>query len=331
MRTIRFGILAAALALSCGPHHSGGASAATVRVYTSLYPEVIAALKPVVESISGEKVEFVQGGSERIAKRLDAELASPGGSTADILLTSDPSYYKKLGEATLVAYESKEAARIPDALKDKDHRWATARLSPMVIGLSAAAAKGEKPGAFKDLENREKSWKIALGDPEFSGTNLLTAARLSTRNGWEYYRALAAKKALVAGANGTVLMRLETATSDVGIVLLENLLAARAKGSQVAIVYPSDGAVIVPGPIALLPHAKDSARARAVYDAILSVKAQQVLVEKGFMYSADPALKAPADAPAMEKLLGGAPLASVYADVTDRDQVKATFAKTFAR
>ncbi len=327
-------VAALTITMGCGPRHGGsrgGSSSGAVVVYTSLYPDVVAALKPVVESVSGERVEFVQGGSERIAKRLDAELASPKGSPADLLLTSDPAYYRSLATAgTLVAYESPAAAKQPDALKDPGHAFATARISAMVLGLAAGTAP-PRPAAFKDLSEKEHAWKIAIGDPEFSGTNLLSAARLSSRLGWEFYRALDGKKALVAGSNGTVLLRLETGTSEVGILLLENLLASRAKGTKVVVVYPTDGAILIPGPVALLPHAKTSAAARAVYDAILSEKAQKVLVERGFMYSADPAMHAPADAPPLEKLLAGAPLASLYEPIPDRADVKSKFAKIFAR
>ncbi|HVO29239.1 MAG TPA: extracellular solute-binding protein, partial [bacterium] len=280
--SLGFGL--ALLAAACAPRHAlapGAPDPKIVRVYTSLYPEVIAALKPVVEAKSGEKVEFVQGGSERIAKRLDAELAAKGGSTADILLTSDPAYYERLGLAgVLVPYASSEAERFPAALLDSAHRFATSRISAMVIGISIdAAAAGTKPASFKELAKEKRAFKVALGDPDFSGTNLFTAARISQKLGWDYYRSLAARKALVAGSNSTVMLRLETSTSDVGIVLLENLLASRAKGNAIGIAYPGDGAVLIPGPIALLPHAKDSKRARAVYDAILSPEAQTVMVE----------------------------------------------------
>lgn len=326
-------LLFAAFLFACAPHHGGGRGGSKrVRIYTSLYPEVITAIQPVLERESGEAVEFVQGGSERIARRLDAELASPAGSTADVLLTSDPAYYRRLAaEGRLVAYESPEAKRLPPALVDSAHLFATSRISTMVIGVSIdAAAAGVKPKSFRALAGNH-GWKVAVGDPDFSGTNLTTAARLSSRLGWDFYRTLAAHKTLIAGSNSTVMLRLTTSTSDVGIVLLENLLAARAAGKKVGIAYPSDGAILVPGPIALLPHARDSKRARAVYDAILSPAVQRVIVEKGFMHSPDPSLPPPGDAPTIEKLLAGEPLSSAYAPIHDREKVKQTFAKIFAR
>src|SRR5438445_749419 len=91
---------------------------ATVHVYTSLYREVVDAVAPAVDAriaktMPGVKVDWFQGGSEKVATRLDGEL-SAGTSPADILLTSDPAYYRKLKSAgKLIAYDSPEASREP--------------------------------------------------------------------------------------------------------------------------------------------------------------------------------------------------------------------------
>ncbi len=310
------------------------AAAEPIHVYTSMYREVIDAVRPAVDArlaktMPGVKVDWVQGGSEKLSKRVEA------GAPADILLIADPAYYRKAKSAgMLVGYESPEAARQPAAFKDPDHAWATARFSTMVIGLSPETSVGDNgvaPASFKDIADPQRSLKVAIGDPLFSGTNLTTVAVLSKRIGWDYYKTLRYKKAVVAGGNSTVLQRLDTATSDVGIVLLENILAARSEGSKVAAVFPKDGAIVIPGPIALLTHAKDSKAARAVYDAILSADVQRVIVEQGFMHSADPAMPTPAGAPKLEELLGSASAASIYEPTSDIDQVKTTFAGIFTK
>ena len=346
MRKLSFAaFLAVPFLLACPPEQKpvtnagaptpAAAAGATVRVYTSMYREVVDSVSAAVDAkiaktMPGVKVEWVQGGSEKLAKRIDAEGEA---GTADVVLVADPAWYKRMKTAgKLVAYDSPEAARQPAAFKDPDHTWATARFSTMVIGLSPESAVGDNgptPVSFKEIADPQKTLKVAIGDPLFSGTNLTTVAVLSKRIGWEYYKSLRYKHAVVAGGNSTVMQRLDTATSDVGIVLLENILAARSEGSKVTAVFPKDGAIVIPGPIALLPHAKDSKAAHAVYDAILSADVQKVIVEQGFMHSPDPALPTPAGAPKLEELLAGAPPASIYEPTNDIDQVKTTFASIF--
>src|SRR6478736_2498744 len=89
------------LAAACAPTHGPNGKPIdpdSVRVYTSIYPNVIEALKPVVDAelaktMPGIKVEWVQGGSENIRRRLDREFKQRGGSPGDLLLTSDPAFY----------------------------------------------------------------------------------------------------------------------------------------------------------------------------------------------------------------------------------------------
>ena len=109
------------------------------------------------------------------------------------------------------------------------------------------------------------------------------------------------------------------------------VLLAKAGGSKVGVVFPKEGAVVIPGPIALLPHAKESKAARAVYDAILSADVQKIIVEKGGMHSADPAMPTPAGAPKLEELLGKETPASIFDPTADADAIKNEFTKIFAK
>lgn len=329
-------MLAGATVSACGPKASGGKAADpnAIYVYTSLYPEVIEAIRPAVDAqlaaaAPGMRVEWVQGGSSRLRRTLDAELTSRRGSPAHVLLTSDPSHYLALASAgQLVRYESPNAASLPAEARAPDHAWVTARYSAMVIGVAAGRTR---PAGFDDLRRRVREGGVSIGDPDFSGTNLVTVARLSERHGWDFYESLKARRVVVAGSNSMVMERLETQTTDAGIVLLENLLAARAKGSKVDVVYPKDGAIVVPGPIALLPRAAESRGARAVYDAILSKDVQALLVEKGFLHAADPKAAPPEGAPKLSRLLGETSLASAFEPLRDPAEVRNRFASLFAR
>lgn len=329
--------LAAVLVLTACPKGAPAPKTAdpkAVYVYTSLYPDVIEAIKPAVDAqlakaAPGMRVEWVQGGSSRIRRKLDRELVHRRGSPAEILLTSDPSHYAELAAAgRLLPYVSPVAANLPAEARAADHAWVTARYSVMVIGVVPGATK---VASFEDLSGKKlKEGGLSIGDPDFSGTNLVTVARLSGRLGWDYYETLKTRGVVVAGSNSMVMERLETGTTDAGVVLLENVLAAKARKAKVEPVFPKDGAIVVPGPIALLKRAEKSRGAKAVYDAILSPDVQKIFVEKGFLYAADPKHAPPEDAPKFDKLLKGASLATVFEPI-DAAAVKSKFASLFAR
>lgn len=311
----------------------GVANEATVRVYSSMYKEVIDAVGPMIEkhlaeTSPGTKVEWFQSGSEKIAARLDAELAA-GGSPADILLTSDPSYYAKLqSKGLLQSYVSPAVLRQPREFVDRDGFWATARISTMVIGVSAArAAKPDPPRSFEDLAKPEAG-RVTMPDPLSSGTTFTTVSQLSARLGWDYFRKLKKKGTVAAGGNSSVLQRLDTGEADVGVLLLENVLAGQKRGSHVELVVPADGAVLIPGQIALLPHAKRSHAARAVYDALLTDDVQKAIVELGLMHSPDPEMPPPPGAPTLEALIAAQPKLKV---TESPETIKTTFDTIFYR
>lgn len=317
-----------------GAREDGGAGsgdAAVVHVYTSMYKEVIDAVNPVLEkrlaeTSPGTKVEWFQSGSEKVAARLDAELEA-GGSPADILLVSDPSYYARLqAKGHLTPYVSPAVLRQPREFTDRDGHWATARISVMVIALTKdRAAKPDPPRAFADLAKKEAG-RVSMPDPLASGTTFTTVAQLSARHGWDYFRALKKNGTVAAGGNSTVAQRIDTGEADAGMLLIENVMLSKKRGSHMQLVVPEDGAVLIPGQIALLPHAKRSHAARHVYDAILSDDVQKVIVELGIMHSPDPELPPPAGTPTLDELLAKQPKTELK---TTPEEVKTTFAEIF--
>ncbi len=305
MRRLLFlALLCSGCRVELGAREEVASGAATVRVYTSMYKEVIDAIEPVLAQKLGETttVEWFQSGSEKVASRLDAELAS-GGSACDLLLTSDPAYYARLkSEGKLVPYVSPLALRQPRALVDPDGAWATARISTMVIGRSSKSAVKVK--SYRDL--LDPKVRATMGDPLSSGTYFTSVSALSRKLGWELFEGLKKKGSVAAGGNASVITRLENGEADAGLVLLENLLTVRERGSTLEIVIPEEGAIPVPGPIALMTHARASMPARAVYDALLSPEIQRIIAEKGKMHSPDPAVAPPAGAPGLEAILSHA-------------------------
>lgn len=286
-----------------GAREESAAETATVRVYTSMYKEVIDAIEPeLAKQLPHTTVEWFQSGSEKVASRLDAELAS-GGSPCDLLLTSDPAYYAKLkSDGRLVPYVSPLALRQPRSLIDTDGAWATARVSTMVIGVSPKTSA--RPKGYADL--LDPKLRATLGDPLSSGTYFTSVSALSRKLGWEWIEKIKAKGTVAAGGNASVVTRLESGEADAGLVLLENLLTARERGSRIEIVIPVEGAIPVAGPIALMQHARKSHAARALYDALLSPEIQTIVVEKGKMHSPDPALPPPQGAPDLAAILATA-------------------------
>jgi iron(III) transport system substrate-binding protein len=277
------------------------APAGEVWVYTSMYRHVLDAFDPLLKKqLPGVTVKWFQAGSEKVASRLEAELAA-GGTQADILLTSDPFLYARYKEkGRWLRYASPNGLRTPRTLIDLDGHFEAARLSTMVL----VYREGEPaPESFAALA--EPAWKdgVALGDPLTSGTAFTWAVFTWIRSGSDAFSKLRANGAQVAGGNAAVMQKVEGKEAKVGVVLLENVLAAQARGSKVVAAWPSDGAVLVPGPVAILKSSRNPVAAKAVVDVLLSPEGQALIAEKGEMHAVDPRAPGPHGEQGLEALM----------------------------
>ena len=147
-------------------------------------------------------------------------------------------------------------------------------------------AAGERPRTFRELAEPAWAGRITMGDPNRSGSAFTAVAALQRKYGWEYFEGLRRNDMLAAGGNSAVLSRVMTGEKDAGIILLENVLQAREQNASapIAIVYPEDGAILVPSPIAIMKTTAAPDAARRLYDFFLSDAGQSALVS-GWMYS----------------------------------------------
>jgi iron(III) transport system substrate-binding protein len=306
-----------------------GQPSGEVWIYTSMYRHVVDALEPVLkEALPNVTVRWFQAGSEKVLSRLEAELAS-GGTQADLLAVSDPFLYARFkAEGRWLRYASPNAQRTPRALVDLDGDYQAMRLSTMVL----VHARGTPaPEGFAALTQPAFKGEVALGDPLTSGTAFTWSVFLEAPG---YFAALRANGARLAGGNAAVLQKVEGGEAKVGVLLLENALVARGKGSPIEVVWPSDKAVLIPGELGILRSSRNPVAAKAVVDVLLGPRAQQALVGLGDMHSVDPRLPGPRGEPGLEVLLERTrPWSPALLEhgVREGGQLKAEIARTFSQ
>ena len=87
-------------------------------VYTSLYKDTIAKLKPILnEKFPGVSFKFYQAGSEEIAAKVNAEILT-NNLQADILISSDRFWYEELADnKALGEIPTDVFSKVPEQLK----------------------------------------------------------------------------------------------------------------------------------------------------------------------------------------------------------------------
>lgn len=282
--------LLALLALAATLGSCGADDGDAFHIYTSIYPQVIKRMEPKLrEKFPGVDFRFYQMGSEQIAGRLGIELET-GETPCDLLLTSDPFFYAQLAEdGYLLEYESPAASAVPKDLRDPGGRYTTVRVPLMVIAVNHDKLPREEfPTSFADLAQERYRGKIAMGDPLKSGTTFTTVGAWLTKYGWAFIEKLKENDIVAAGGNSTVLREVESGALPIGVILLENLLPSLEQGAPITVIYPTDGAIPVPSPVAILEQTDKPELAKQVYDFLFS-EAMQAEIVRGAMYSPLPA------------------------------------------
>jgi iron(III) transport system substrate-binding protein len=113
--------------------------------------------------------------------------------------------------------------------------------------------------------------------------------------GWDYFDSLRKNNIGCSGGNSAVIQKVESGEKKVGVVLLENALAAIQRGSPIEIIYPSDGGIPIPS-LQFIPRAAAHAAEAEKFSKFLLSAEGQELLRKGYMYPADLRIAGPAGA-----------------------------------
>ena len=294
-------ILALSVALAgCGGGDKKAEKKATgtkgeLMVYTSIYPDIIDNMcKPnVAKAFPEMKVNWFQGGTEKVVTKITGEIKAKKIG-ADVLMVADPSYYLKLeDQKLLLPYKSKEEKNL---INDKaaDGAWYAVRVCNMIIAYNADKLKAEDaPKNWTDLADPKWKGKIAMPNPMLSGTAYVAVGALADKYGWEYFDKLKANGLRVEEGNSAIQNKLLTGEYAAAMILEENILKlANTKKEPLKAIYPKDGVVQVPSPIAIFNTTKNPEGAKALVDWWLSKEGQQAVV-KGWMHSVRGDVKEP--------------------------------------
>lgn len=306
-------ILAVSVALAgCGggdkkDDAKAGGVKGELMVYTSIYPDIIDNMcKPsVTKAFPDMKVNWFQGGTEKVVTKITGEITAKK-IAADVLMVADPSYYLRLdAQKLLLPYVSKEANNVISD-KDKDGAWHAVRISNMIIAYNSdKLPAAEAPKNWTDLTDPKWQGKIAMPNPMLSGTAYVAVGALADKYGWEFFDKLQANGIRVEEGNSAIQNKLLTGEYMAAMILEENILKlANTKKEPLKVVYPTDGVINVPSPIAIFNTTKNPEGAKALVDWWLSKEGQEAVV-KGWMHSVRGDVPAPTGAEETKKIVEG--------------------------
>ncbi len=291
-RTVFFLLLCLALAGLLG-------AKSKIMLYTSVPTEIMTAIEGAFKAANPDiELEIFRSGSGTIQTKITAEVQA-GSIQADVLWVAEFSYYETLKKQGLLAkIDPEEAKSLPDNFKDADGYYYAGRLINMVIAYNTKTLKAEEaPQSWKEVT--EKKWydKFVIPNPEYSGAAVSAVGALAKKYGWEYFETLRKNETSVVRGNSDVAQKVASGEFPIGMTLDYIARDLNVKGSPIAIIYPSDGTIAIPSPVAIMEASKNKEAALRFVNYILSKEGQIACVELGSLVPVRSDVNPPANTP----------------------------------
>ncbi len=260
---------------------SGAGATGTITLYTSVTQNTVDAVVGGFKAAHpGTDVSVFRAPTAEVAARIATDLAS-GGLRADVFWLTDPLSIAGYADLKLLqAWTPPSAGAIAAAYKT-DTSFGT-RLLNMVLVKGASVTPG--PADWKDLLSSDVKGAIGLPDPGFAGSAFAALGYFSQTDGYgtAFYRALKDNGATQVKAPDDVTTGVAEGRFKVGMTLDNSARTAIRKGSPIAMVWPTSGAIAIYSPIAAVAASGNLTTADAFVDYSLSLEGQGLIAGTGW-------------------------------------------------
>ncbi|GAB5602354.1 ABC transporter substrate-binding protein [Thermus sp. FJN-A] len=283
------------------------AAQGSLTLYTS---EILADVNALVEAFRrenpGVEVKVFRSGTGEVVAKVRAELEA-GNPQADLLWFANEEFLKELAAKGLLRRVPPTVPGYPVQYAPGGGLYHEVRLLYNVFGVNRQRVR-ELPTRWQDLLKPAYRGLLAMPDPNYSGAALATVGTLAARFGFDFLARLKAQGLQVEQSNPVLQQKLARGEYGLAITTDFGLRQEAAKGAPLEVVYPRDGAILVPTPVAIPTWSKSPELAARFLRFLLSPEAQRLFAERGY-YPVMPGAPRPKGAP--ERAVG---LSARFAD-----------------
>ena len=211
---------------------------------------------------TGVDVELLSMSSGEVLSKLRAEGGTP---SADLWFGGGIDAFMSAKDDGLLEQVNFDAAsELADEYKDADGYWYSKGIT--IVGFLVNQALTEElgvevPQSWTDLLNEGYKGEIIMSNPAVSGTNYAVVnALLQTmgeEEGWNYFTALNDNIAYYGKRGSDPLNKVVSDEFAIGISYIDRGVEATIEGSDIAVVYPTDGIPWVPEGVAVFKNAEN--------------------------------------------------------------------------
>jgi len=244
--------------------------------YTSEGAEELGA---VFTKIHGVKVNVVRTTAQVAYQRLSQDIKN-NQTICDVFSSTDVGHYVRLkAEGRLEKYTPETAGKIVEAFRnvDPDGFFHTTSSGLVLLTYNSTKVKAEEaPKNWTDLLDPKWKGKVSTGHPAFSGyvgTWVLTMRKLY---GWSFFDKLEKNKPQIGRSINDTVTALVAGERQVAAGADGSTLFSAARGNPLAIIYPTDGSVLIIAPSAIVKGTKHPNAAKLFMEYLNSVEASKI-------------------------------------------------------
>ncbi|MFP4431005.1 MAG: ABC transporter substrate-binding protein [Spirochaetaceae bacterium] len=271
----------ATVLFATGQPETEGEVGGIITIYTSVPQGIIDKIQAdFMAKYPDIELEVFRAGTGAVIAKVATELEA-GELLADLVWVAEPSTYEMFkDQGILLQFTPAEADALAEGMADPEGYYYAGRLINMIIGYNTDLVD-DPPETWSDLLGSRYAGPKGMASPVTSGAALATAYAIAQEHGDNYFRRFRANDGVQARSNGAVRDSLSTGEYETGIVLDYMIRGRKAEGAPVDYVWPKDGTVFIPSPIAIFNTSSNIETAKVFVDYTLSAEGQRTLVELG--------------------------------------------------
>ncbi|MFP4383139.1 MAG: ABC transporter substrate-binding protein [Spirochaetia bacterium] len=273
-----------------------------ITIYTSVPQSIIDKIQSdFMSKYPDIDLEVFRAGTGSVIAKIATEMEA-GQIQADLIWVAEPSTYEHFkSQGILLKFTPEEASALAEGMADPEGYYYAGRLINMIIGYNTDQVT-DPPSTWKDLLTRKYDGPKAMASPVTAGAALAAAYAIGMEYGEEYFIEFKENGGVQAKSNGSVRDDLSTGEYETGIVLDYMMRSRVESGAPVNYVWPEDGAVFIPSPIAIIKSSDNIETAKVFVNYALSAAGQRTLVEQGNFIPVRNDVDPPAGAPRLNQI-----------------------------
>ena len=300
-----------AVAAEMSPHEAQLYEAAmagkeTITWYESQYRTETgeAMAKAFRERYPGVGMQLVRSTAQVIFQRLSQDQRA-GVTQCDVYSSTDMSHIVQLKQdGQLLQYVPENKAKVFEAFRtgDPDGFYHITQVSMVALTYNTKLVKeSEAPKNWPDLLDPKWKNKVSVGHPAFSGRVGNWVVAMQKMYGWDYFEKLEKNKPQIGRSIVDTVTMLNAGEREVAAGSVSSTRPSIAQGNPLAIVYPTDGALLMEDASGILKGTKNPNAAKLFMEFLLGIEKSQIAVADE-NESLRPEVKNPPGMPAIESI-----------------------------